>query len=66
MKGRLKSAVIGCGGIAQVHGAVLRDMESANLIACADIIPERAQAFGEKFGASAYSSLEELLEKEQP
>ena len=66
MKGRLKSAVIGCGGIAQVHGAVLRDMESANLIACADIIPQRAQAFGEKFGARAYSSLEELLEKEQP
>ena len=48
MEGSLKSAVIGCGGIAQVHGAVLRDMEEAELIACADIIPQRAQALDRK------------------
>ncbi len=57
--------VVGCGGIAQVHGGVLRDLEGVELAACADIRPERAQAFAEKFGGIAYSSMEEMLEAEQ-
>lgn len=56
--------VVGCGGIAQVHGAVLRDLESVELIACADSKPERAQAFAGKFGGTPYSSLEAMLEHE--
>lgn len=63
---KLKSAIIGCGGIAQVHGAVLDAMEDAELIAFADIRPERAQAMAEKYGGRAYESLEALLEQESP
>lgn len=57
--------VVGCGGIAQVHGGVLRDLEGVELAACADIRPERAQAFAEKFGGTAYNSMEEMLEAER-
>lgn len=61
----LKAAIVGCGGIAQVHGKVLHDFEGAELVACADIIPERAEKLAASYGGKAYSSLEEMLEKEQ-
>ena len=57
--------VVGCGGIAQVHGTVLQHLEGVELVGCADIKPERAQAFAETYGGRAYSSMEELLEGEQ-
>lgn len=57
--------VVGCGGIAQVHGAVLQHLEGVELVACADIRPERAQAFAENFGGKAYDSMEAMLEGEQ-
>lgn len=61
---KLKCAIVGCGGIAQVHAAVLSEQETAELAAFADSKPERAQALAEKYGGCAYPSLEELLEKE--
>jgi UDP-N-acetyl-2-amino-2-deoxyglucuronate dehydrogenase len=57
--------VVGCGGIAQVHGAVLQHLEGVELVACADIRPERAAAFAEKYGGKAYDSMEAMLEGEQ-
>ena len=62
---RFRVGLVGCGGIAQVHGQVLRELEGVTLTACADIRPERAEAFSEKFGATPYPSLEEMLEQEQ-
>lgn len=60
----LKCAIVGCGGIAQVHARVLHEQETADLTAFADIKPERAEALAERYGGRAYSSLEELLERE--
>lgn len=57
--------IVGCGGIAQVHAAVLDQLPETQLTACADIRPERAQAMAEKYGCRAYSSLTEMLEKEK-
>ncbi len=50
MSGRLRCAIVGCGGIAQVHARALSSMEEADLIAFADIKPQRAEAMAEKFG----------------
>ncbi len=62
----LRAAVVGCGGIAQVHAAVLASLEQVELAACADIVPERAQKLADRFGfKSAYGSLEEMLDKER-
>ena len=60
----LKAAIVGCGGIAQVHGKVLQDFDGAELVACADIIPERAEKLAATYGGKAYTSLEEMLENE--
>lgn len=61
---RLKCAIVGCGGIAQVHAAALHRQDTAELRAFCDIRPERAEALANAYGGTAYSSLEKLLEKE--
>ncbi len=61
----LRSAIVGCGGIAQVHARALSEMPEAELTAFADIIPERAEAMAEKYGGRAYSSLDGLLDHEK-
>ena len=53
----LKAAIVGCGGIAAVHSAVLNDLPDVELIACADIRPERAAEMAEKYQLHAYHSL---------
>ena len=61
----LRSAIVGCGGIAQVHARALSEMPEAELIAFADVIPERAETMAGKYGGRAYSSLDELLGHEK-
>lgn len=61
---KLRCGIVGCGSIAQVHGAVLRGLEAAELVAFADTVPQRAQAMAETYGGRAYGSIEELLDKE--
>ena len=57
--------IAGCGGIAAVHAAVLDKMEETRMTACADIDPRKAVEMAGRYGAKAYGSLEEMLEKEK-
>ena len=57
--------IVGCGNICQVHSIVLDRHPLTQLVACADIKLERAQAIAEKYNCHAYASLEEMLENEQ-
>ena len=63
---KLRTAIIGCGGIAQVHERVLESIENVEIAACVDIIPERAVRLAEKCGARAYADLEGMLAAERP
>lgn len=58
---KLRCAIVGCGGIAQLHAHALSRQPTAQLLAFADIKPERAQALAVQYGGTAYASLEELL-----
>ena len=62
---RLRSAIVGCGGIAAVHAQCLCKLDTSELIAFADIKAERAEAFSHKYGGNAYKSLDELLQAEE-
>lgn len=62
----MRTALVGCGGIAAVHGKVLSNMANCELVGFADIIPERARKFADEYGGRAYSSLEEMMEAEKP
>ena len=57
----VRVGLIGCGGISAVHTAVLRELENIELVACADVIPERA----ERYGCAAYTDWQEMLDSER-
>ena len=62
----MKVAVIGCGNISKVHFAALSENPDVQIIAVADIIPERADNAAAKYGAKSFYSFDELLENESP
>jgi predicted dehydrogenase len=60
-------AIIGTGGIARHHAGYYAAEERTEIVAGADIDPQRLEDFGEKFGVSArYADYRELLAKERP
>ncbi len=61
----MRIAIIGCGGIAATHAKCLKKLTGLELVAFADIIPEKAAAFAEEYGGKAYASMEELLAQEE-
>ena len=62
----MKAVIVGCGNIGAVHAESIRRLEGVSLCAAADIRPERAALYAEKYACRAYASLEEMLEKERP
>jgi UDP-N-acetyl-2-amino-2-deoxyglucuronate dehydrogenase len=59
-----KFAIIGCGRIATKHAEAIVNLPDGELVAVCDIIPERGQAFGDKYGAQFYNEYTELLARE--
>lgn len=61
----MKVAVIGCGGISSMHLKALNDNPDTDIVAVADIKPDRADKAAAEYGAKAYYDFDELLEKEE-
>lgn len=65
---KLKVALVGCGSIAEYahFPAYAKFRDQAEVVACADIVPEKAKAAAERFGVPHwYTSVEELLANEK-
>ena len=60
---KLKFAIIGCGRIALKHAEAILALPEAELVAVCDIIPEKAQAFAEKYGGTSYNDYADMLQK---
>jgi predicted dehydrogenase len=56
-------AIVGCGRIAKRHAELLGtgQIKGARLAAVCDLVPERAQAYGERFKVPAFTSIDDLL-----
>ncbi len=66
---KLKIAIIGCGSIAHAHMNNYVKFEDVEVVAAADIVPGKAEAFLREYGLSgahAYIDHAALLAKEQP
>ncbi len=57
----LSVGVIGAGGIAQSHMRAIEENDNIRLAAAMDVDAGRAEAAAEKYGARAYTSVEDLL-----
>ena len=56
-----KVGIIGCGNISGIYFQAGKTFDILDIVGCADLIPERAQAKAEEHGCRAYASPEALL-----
>ena len=56
--------IIGSGGISSAHANAIKSVPGTKLVACSDIIPERAQRLAEKFGCEWYGDNKKLVERD--
>ncbi len=61
----MRIAVIGLAGVGSIHVTKISDMEEAELACVCDIVPDIAQQTGEAHKTKAYTSAEDMLEKEE-
>ncbi len=61
---KVKVGIVGCGGIARFHVSHLVKMDDVAIVATCDVIPERAQAMAEPFGATVYTNHRDMYDKE--
>lgn len=59
--GKLKFAIIGCGRIAQRHAEHIHKL--GELVAVCDIVTDKARTLGEKYQASFYDDVDQLLQQ---
>ena len=65
MTRKLRFGIIGCGVIGRLHAEAISTLPDAQLVAVADIIPERAQKLAEEFPVTPYRDCQEMLAREQ-
>uniref|UniRef100_UPI003703C77F Gfo/Idh/MocA family protein n=1 Tax=Cohnella sp. TaxID=1883426 RepID=UPI003703C77F len=58
---RVRFAIIGCGVIAEVHAEGIAKVDEAELVAVCDTNRENGRAFADKYGATFYERLEDML-----
>lgn len=60
----LRFALVGSGAIARKHAeAISEHVEGAKVVAFCDLDIQKAQSFADKFGARAFGSIREMIEK---
>jgi UDP-N-acetyl-2-amino-2-deoxyglucuronate dehydrogenase len=65
VKNRLGFALVGCGRIAQRHADVLANerVPGGHLAAVCDVVPERAEAMGRRYGVPHFRDMHEMMSK---
>jgi UDP-N-acetyl-2-amino-2-deoxyglucuronate dehydrogenase len=58
---KLRFGIVGCGVIGPHHARAIAGLQSAELVAVADVVPELAEGLAGEYECSAYVSLEAML-----
>lgn len=58
---RVRTALVGCGKVGQVHATALRELAESQFVAVCDADASRAQGFAEKYGVRAYTGVPKML-----
>jgi UDP-N-acetyl-2-amino-2-deoxyglucuronate dehydrogenase len=59
--GSVKIAIIGCGRVSGHHCRSILETEGVELLAVCDLVPERATAYQQQYGAKAYRNYHEMF-----
>jgi UDP-N-acetyl-2-amino-2-deoxyglucuronate dehydrogenase len=63
---KIRTALIGCGKVGQIHAAALGELPESEFVAVCDNNAERAAAFAARFGVRPFTDLAELLKQTAP
>jgi len=61
-----KLAIIGAGAISESHLKACVQLPGIRAVAIADVVPERAEAAGSRYGIQAYGDYRRMVEQEKP
>lgn len=62
---KLKTAIIGCGKVADAHACAYRNIENSEFTAVCDIDQKKAEAFAAKYGVRAYTDISRMVREEE-
>lgn len=62
----MRTALVGCGKVGQIHAAALRELPESDFVAVCDQDMKRATAFAERFGVQPFANLTDLLRDAKP
>src|SRR4051794_8352851 len=57
----IRTALIGCGKVGQIHAAALKQLPESEFVAVCDASAERAAAFAVKYGVTPFHDVETML-----
>lgn len=60
---RLRTAIIGCGKVADLHAAALKSLPQSEFVAATGGRPEKVTAFAAKHGVTPYDSVTRMIEE---
>jgi predicted dehydrogenase len=63
---RLRTALVGCGKVGQIHAQALTTLAASHLVAVCDDHPDRAAAFAVEYGARPYTDVAAMLRETAP
>ena len=63
MEKTIRAGIIGCGKVGPFHAAAYQRIDGCELCAVYDVQPDRAEAFAQKYGAKAYTSVEAMVKE---
>ncbi len=58
---KVRVAIVGCGNIADAYVEQIQTYDHVELVGFADLLAERAEAFAQEYGGTAYTGLDALL-----
>jgi predicted dehydrogenase len=58
---QVKTAIIGCGKVSDLHAAALKRTPEAQFVAVYSRSPEKAKQYGEKYGVQGFSDIREMI-----
>lgn len=62
---KLRFGIVGCGVIGPVHAEAIASLPDAQLVSVVDINPEKAQKLASQYGATPYTHLQHMLDRER-
>ncbi len=65
MPEKFRFGIVGCGVIGPTHAQAIASLPDAELVAVADVVPEKAQKLADKYSVKAYTDLQTMLTSEQ-